>query len=437
MSARESVRDKMCDDSTSYRPVHLYGRLARNDVAGDVICRLQGNPDGMGISSIAYVNCIMSENRTNKRVTSVYNLKMTICWPSNGTVFDETQGVQKERRAYEDYSMSGYVGVVRKFKHGKGYILFQPRERIASIIDTDSDETVYRNDALAGDNPTDVLEAKVNKVTEYFFHATSSKEQVELNEAMVKHIGAEFINLRRDYFDVAEISRRMEVSPRKVTDNILPIVRRITVNKVSGCWAAHRGDYKTTFWLSKGGLSFNEVFHFPQDLMDGTPMVIKNRHILHSSMCEVTLVPSHSRCCRPQHLKLGTSRENAIHIKVRKSLDELLDLSPDMMQELAFHITCLSGIFQQQAYTYTRDELRVRKMRKGNRIMSCMDVHTGKKWMTVCGNPDMGDDGDITEESPLIGSDDEADDAENNDQASEDISDLDEKMKSLYAQMFL
>ena len=376
---------------TLFLPMHMFTRATRDEQEdSDVISSLQGNPDGLSVSSIPYIYCVTEQHH---RRIPLYNLKVTFRWPPSAKIIDETQS-QEKKALYEDYSLAGYVGVLRNFEDSKRYVMFRPRDYVVNIENLDSGEIVYRNDALADETNLGVPGVNLQLVRETLLHEGLMDEQKEVNELMLSHIGPKYIDLRRDYFDVFSIARRKNIPVARAKAAICKIIRKVMVNKSSGCWvSATSGVYTKTFWASKGGLSFSDVFHFPQDLAAGTgqPVVIKNKHILHAPICELTLGADHTRCCRPQHLKLGTSRENCIHVKVRKSLDQLFDLNYDEMQQYAHHVLCLSDLIQRQVHIMTREELRVQERRRGNRILQCEDLQTGERWVTVNGDPDMGE----------------------------------------------
>ena len=221
--------------------------------------------------------------------------------------------------------------------------------------------------------------------------------QNSLDKLLISKIGTDYIDVKRDYFNVSEICRRRQLPIYVIEEKLQKIINRITVNKTSGCWVStSTKDYKRCFWLSLGGLRFNDIFHFPQDITtDSEPIIIKNKAILHSPLCEQVLRREHFYCCRPQHLKLGTSKENATHIKIRKSLDQIFDLSPSDMRKYAYHLYCLADLIQKQIFTMTKDEYDVVKNRKGNKIFYVNDEVKNEKFTEIIGDPDMGE---ITEE---------------------------------------
>ena len=139
------------DIRATYLPVHVYGRFSRDDDECDVLSRLSGNPDGVGISHIPYVYC-MSQHQLKRSTLSLYHLKLTIRWPSNGSIIDETQAGDKKIENYDDYSRRGYVGVLRDFQESKKYVVFRPRDLIVRVVDTDTDKILYENETLTRGN---------------------------------------------------------------------------------------------------------------------------------------------------------------------------------------------------------------------------------------------------------------------------------------------
>lgn len=400
------------DINAAYVPTIMYGRFSHAWMEGqhqeedeneDVLSHLHGNPLGSGTSTIPYIYCL-SQKELKRNLAQLYNLKLTMHWPRSSKIYDETCGGPNQPRtkaSYEQYILRGYVGVYRKFEDTKRYIIFHPREHVIQIVNTDSDRIVYENSALK-DSDIGIPSVDLQKVTDFFYSPKHHTEQMEVNELMMQNISARYIDLQTDYFDVAEIARRRDVPVQTVLRSLTRLLKRITVNKVSGCWmSSKKGDYMKTFWMAKGGLTFRHLFHLPQELAGGDPTVIKNRHILHATICELTLGRQHFKCCRPQHLKLGTSRENSVHIKVRKSIDQIFDLSYQEMHLLSFYIQKLSEIIQRQEHIMTPDELKIFQRRKGNKIIECEDIISGRKWTTICGDPDFGDPHNETEETAM------------------------------------
>ena len=385
------------DLKSVYVPITLYSKSSKElSEAGDVIESLFGNPSGTGHSSVPYVYCV---HRTDlkKSVQSLYNLKLTFRWPLSGVFADETHSKQHIHPTFQEYRNKGYIGVLRKFQDSNRYVIFSVKDYLVRVFDEDSKETLYENDRLTEDVKLAIPGDNWEKVSDYFFHSDTSEYQKQINALMLEKIGAHYINMKRDVFHVGEIARRHDVAPATVVKYLTKILDRINVHKVSGCWiSSTKGDYQKTFWMSLGGLCFSDIFQFPSDICSNSQeSVIKNRDILHSSICETTFGSEHFRCCRPYHLRLGTSRENAIHIKVRKSLDQLFDFNYEEMQEYCFHILKLSSLIQKQVHVVTKDELNVMRRRKGNKVFYCEEQDGPKKWIEIVGEPDMGD---VTEE---------------------------------------
>lgn len=381
------------DVSSSCVPITLFSKLSketRETVNRDEIIEcLYGNPRGMGISSVPYIYCV-SPLQVKNNMEQLYYLELTFRWPPNTRFRDETCDKSPTNPTYEEYLGLDYIGVERKFSDSRRYVIFNPVDYLVRIQDVDTKETLYKSDHIESQGT--ILNDDWIKVSNFLFKQVSNVEQQRVNSLLIEHIGAQFIDIKRDYFNVFEIARRKGVSEKAVRKYLTKMIQNIKVNKVSGCWLSkHKGDYKRMFWLSKGGMNFSDIFHFPQTVgSHNTNVIIKNRDILHSTICETTLGADHIQCCRPFHLKLGTSRENAVHIKIRKSLDQLFDFSFQEMQEYCFHILRLSDLIEKQVHTVTKDEYQVQR-RRSNRILYCEEIGTSKKWTEVCGEPDMGD----------------------------------------------
>lgn len=383
---------------TVYIPTVMFCRYARldedRDVGNkDIILQLHGNPSGQGISSVRYIYCVPQVD-LKKRLSDLYHLRIHIKWPQNSKLFDETkrcEGRPSQKSTYEEYLLRGYSGIHRNFEDIKRYVIFEPLKVITEVTDTDSGHTLYTNDLLKGAD-SGVPFVDIEEVARHFSDPGHRPEQQRLNTIMLEKITPLYIDLRYDYFDVGEIARRRGWQFDKALKNVEKIVSSIEVKKVSGCWySPQRDSYTKTFWLSKGGLSMWDIFHHPFEFKKNEPTVIKNKHILHAMICELTLGEDHFHCCRPQHLRLGTSRENSVYVKVRKSLQQQFDLTYLEMQEFAFLLGKMAEIVQKQEHIMTESELRVFQRRKGNKTINCHDMATGKVWTTVCGSPDMGD----------------------------------------------
>jgi len=379
-----------------YIPITLHTKFSKDRQTysneDDIMESLFGNPTGTGQSSVPFLYCV-HQSDLSKSLQPLYYLKLTFRWPHLGRFMDETQGQLPTRLMYEEYKAKGYIGVLRKFADTKRYVIFNPKDYLVRISDVDSEEILYENDRLTEDVRLSVPGDNWERVSDYFFKSGTTQFQQQINALMLEKIGPHFINIKRDFFNVDEFARRKGVSRSSVVKHLNRIIGRIKVNKVSGCWISNtKGDYRKTFWMAMGGLAFDDIFQFPQDVCaENTDIVIKNRDILHSPICETTFGSEHFRCCRPYHLKLGTSRENAVHIKVRKSLDQLFDFNYEEMQEYCFHILKLSNLIQRQVHVVTEDELKVMRRRKGNKVFYCEEEGSGKRWIELVGEPDMGD----------------------------------------------
>jgi hypothetical protein len=386
------------DVSASCVPITLFSKLSKGNRetmnTDHILESLYGNPNGLGISSVPYIYCV-SPQQVKSNLEKLYYLELTFRWPPTTRFIDETHSQSPTNPTYEEYLGLDYIGVERMFSDTRRYVIFNPVDYLVRIVDVDTKQVLYKNERLCDNVKGSVPGDDWIKVSNFLFESGMSKEQERVNSLMIEHIGAQFIDIKRDFFNVFEIARRKGVSRRAVQKYLTPLIDRIKVNKVSGCWTSnHKGDYKRTFWLSKGGMNFSDIFHFPQTIgCHNTNVVIKNRDILHSTICETTLGAEHIKCCRPYHLKLGTSRENAVHIKIRKSLDQLFDFDYKEMQEYCFHILRLSNLIERQVHTVTEDELKVQR-RRSNRILYCEEVGSSRKWVDVCGEPDMGDAND-------------------------------------------
>ncbi len=349
---------------------------------------LFGNPYGLGKSSVPYIYCISSK-QMKSCLQDIYHLELSFKWPVEGRFKKET--CITEHMSYENHLAENYLGCLRLFEDGQRYVVFNPMDFVVRIKDLDTDKVLYQNEALSGNLKNVIPGNDWVRVSDYFSD-THEKEQHGINTLMLQIIGPQYIDMKRDYFSISEIARRKCVSKKAIEKYLSTLINRITVNKKSGCWVSkYKSDYRRTFWLSKGGVNFSDIFYFPRVInSDSVNVVIKNRDILHSTLCETTLGSEHMRCCRPFHLKLGTSRENAIHIKIRKSLTELMDFDFETMQEYSYLILRLSNLIEKQIHTVTTEEAKV-QLRKSNRILYLDDKIKKQKYVEVCGEPDMGD----------------------------------------------
>lgn len=358
-----------------------YNKQGELDDGNLIIENLYGNTIGSGNSEVPYIYCLSKDELTSKSKRNMFHLQVEFCWPRGSTIFDETLHNKKE--TYEEYSRRGYIGVVRLFDKSKRYVFFDVKDFIIRIKDTMTNQTLYEK---LNDYDDKIYEDRL-KLNE------SEIVQNSIDTLLISKIGSDYIDVKRDYFNISEICRRRQLPIYVIKEKLEKIINRITVNKTSGCWVStSTKDYKRCFWLSLGGLRFNDIFHFPQDIApDSEPIIIKNKAILHSPLCEQVLRREHFYCCRPQHLKLGTSKENATHIKIRKSLDQIFDLTPSDMRKYAYHIYCLADLIQKQIFTMTRDEYDIVKKRRGNKIFYVNDEVENEKFTEVIGDPDMGE----------------------------------------------
>ena len=407
-----------------------------------ILENLYGNPIGCGTSDVPYVYLIEGADLVSKSQRNIFHLEVSLSWPSGCTIFDETEG--DKRDTYEEYSRRGYVGVIRLFNKTKRYVFFDPKHYVVKIKDVITDKLIFENNSnnreKAVDNPDanhddddadewnnsngggdhdDYVDDDKSDINDSYQNDIESVQD-SIDSLLISKIGTDYMDTQRDYFNVSEICRRRQLPLHIVEEKIRKILNRIEINKTSGCWvSASRKDYKSCFWLALGGLRFNDIFHFPQFISPGSEAIfIKNKAILHSPLCEQVLGREHFYCCRPQHLKLGTSKENATHVKIRKSLDQLFDLSPGDMRKYAYHLYCLADLVQKQIFTVTRDEFDVLKRRKGNKILYVTDEENNTKFVETIGHPDMGEkeirngrgDGDVQNDMDNDDDDDDDDD---------------------------
>lgn len=353
--------------------------------AEQVLVNLAGNPDGSKVSTIPYIYCLGEEDVEEHEYDSIYFLRVHFDWPLHGFIAEEAK--DGKMFTYEDYKREGYIGVKRYFADTWKYVIFDPESCIRSIYDVGKQEVVYekkhslhiKDETLNGDKSRGLL------VT----HDKESQEQIDA--MMLEKIGSDYIDRKKDVFCLSEIARRQGCSVTSIYRRLVNVLHRITVCKASGCWiSSYRSDYKRTFWFSMGGLSHSDIFTFSSHMEDDPNIVIKNKNILHSQICELTWGKKHSKCCRPMHLRLGTSKENAIHIKVRKNMEQLFDFSPNEMRRYAYHIYSLSNLVETQLQIMRPAEKKVMEKRKGNKIIIYENAN-GKYIQKVIGTPDMGE----------------------------------------------
>ena len=354
----------------------------------DVLENLSGNPDGNKISTVPYIYCLTDDQVRENEYDNIYFLKVHFEWPKYGFIAEE----EKDGKSitYEEYKRDGFIGVKRYFTDMWRYVIFDPESYIRSIFDTGKEELIYeRRDAFH--IREELLEGKTSHERNDQLVYTDNDSQEAIDKLMLDRIGFNYIDRQRDVFCVSEIARRQKVSISSVVRRIISIVERITVCKASGCWISTvRSDYKRTFWYSLGGLSHSDIFSFSCDVEEDPNIVIKNKNILHSNICELTWGKKHACCCRPMHLRLGTSKENAIHIKVRKNVEQLFDFSPDEMRSYAYHIYSISNLVEKQYQICRPFEKKLMEKRKGNKIL-IFENNKGNYVQKVIGTPDMGE----------------------------------------------
>lgn len=364
-------------------PQELHARFQKLgvDVKGeDTIANMAGNPMGEKKSWVSYIYALKEDVVKEQQLEAVYFLRMTFEWPSSARFADETKD-DSGKQSYEVYKSKGYVGVVRDMKTYPCYIVFDPKYYIRSVYDTGRQTTLYSKGQK--------LEA-----TSQVRITSSDSCQSMVEDIMRARIGSRYVDPRKDIFCVSEIARRKGISALVVSKRLCKIIGRVNVHKASGCWVSDsKKDYVRMFWLALGGLDFDDIFRFPHDLTDikAEPPVIKNNFVLHHPICEITLKEDHTRCCRPSHLRLGTSMENAYHIKIRRAIEQLFDFSPDQLKQYVHHINGIACLVQTQISTATPKEAdTVRKSKRHKRVTVFSDTH-GKQEVTFMGHPHMGD----------------------------------------------
>lgn len=346
-------------------PETLYARFAKlgynADNWEDAVNNLYGNPNGMGVSAVPYVYCLTEEERDRTSQRSVYYLKLQFKWPSKGKFADESHQ-QQQQQTYDTYFKCNFLGAIRQFRKHRRHVVFEPLKYLASITDVVKGTTLLIQESVGA--PEEI-----------------ALKQSELQELMNRHLGTSNIHPQRDYFCISEIARRSRKSPARVSRDLCEIIGRIQVHPASGCWrSSRRNDYKRTFWLALGGLQLQHLYYFPlEDTDDPKPLFVKDRYILHSQMCELTLGRQHAHCCRPSHLKIGTAAENAVHIKIRKNIEQLFDLTPDLLREYSSYIGGIARIVQLQQQVMTTEEEKVHKRRKAVRVTYWENLATNEQ----------------------------------------------------------
>ena len=354
----------------------------------DVLPNLSGNPRGDKTSWVPYIYAKSGENVERDQAKSLYVLKVSFRWPVSARMLDES-AKNEQPRVYEWYKQQGYVGVIRNLRKIPTHVVFDPVYYVDKVYDTVTESVLYER--------KDPSSSRTASVSHELPASTSDPFQPELNELMESRIGAADIDPRRDAFCISEIARRRGVSSSVVFSRLKKIVGRVSINKASGCWVSeNKKDYTTIFWLSLGGLEFNDIFRFPHDLTDvgSEPPVIKNSSVLHHPVCELTLKADHKRCCRPSHLRLGTSMENAYHVKIRRTLEQFFDFTPDQLRQYVKCINTLAALLQVQNSTSTQveaDVLRRRRMSRRRSKVTYFEDDDGWGEFVVTGHPHMGD----------------------------------------------
>lgn len=380
-SSRAHRQTAMVKDVSA--PRELFARFQKLGVevkGEDTIASMAGNPMGEKKSWVSYIYAVEEDVVKEQQLEAVYFLRVTFVWPSSARFADETNG-ESGIQTYEAYKSKGYVGVVRDMKVYPCYIVFDPKYYIHSVYDTGRQTTLYSK----GQNLEATAKVKMD---------SSDSCQSMVDELVLARIGPHYVDPRKDVFCISEIARRKGISALVVSKRLCKMIGRVNVHKASGCWVSDsKKDYVRMFWLALGGIDFDDIFRFPHDLTDVNtePPVIKNSFVLHHPICEITLKEDHTRCCRPSHLRLGTSMENAYHIKIRRAIEQLFDFSPDQLKQYVNHINGIACLMQTQISTATPKEAdTVRKSKRHKRVTVFTDTH-GRKEVSLTGKPHMGD----------------------------------------------
>ena len=364
-------------------PRELYARFQKLGVevkGEDTIAYMAGNPMGEKKSWVSYIYSIEENVVKEQQLEAIYFLKVTFEWPSSARFADETKD-DSCMQAYETYKNKGYIGVVRDMKNYPSFIVFDPKYYIHSVYDVGRQTTLYTKGQKI-DAPSRIRREPVSGC------------QSTVDDILQSRIGLPYVDPRKDLFCVAEIARRKAISAQVVSKRLCKVLGRVSVNKSSGCWVSEsKKDYVRMFWLALGGIDFDAIFRFPHDITDVNtePPVIKNSFILHHPICEITLKEDHIRCCRPSHLRLGTSMENAYHIKIRRAIEQLFDFSPEQLKQYVHHINGIASLVQTQICTATPTEAdTVRKSKRHKRVTVFTDSR-GRQEVSLTGDPHMGD----------------------------------------------
>lgn len=309
----------------------------------------------------------------------IFNLAVTVSWSKSAIVHKESE--EDKQLSNHEYVRRGYSAVCRQPKDI--WTVFHPKRAVETIKDRESGKLLYEK--------KDVNENYNHHIPDDFVTVYDTQSRVD--KLLASTVGEEYIDKKKDYFNVLEISRRREWSLARTEATLRSIIQRITVNSVSGCWVStSKSDYRVLFWLALGGMWFDDIFHFPNEklLRESCPTIIKNKLVLHSLLCELTLREDHACCCRPQHLRLGTSAENALHIKVRRNLDQVLMLDKEDMKRYAYHIYALADIINRRMHFKSEKEYEgLTKKGKTSRVL--LVEKDGDKFVQKVRNPDMGD----------------------------------------------
>jgi len=376
-------------------------------LATELLTNLSGNPDGSKVSTVPYIYCLSEEQMIQNEMENIYFLRVHFDWPRHGFIAEEEEDKSKSL-TYEDYKREGFAGVTRYFVDTWRYVIFDPESCIRCIYDVGKEELVYeKKHALRVRD--DMLNGQKSSSENGILIRHDSESQEIVDAMMLERIGLDYIDKQRDMFCVTEIARRQSCSVASIVRRLVTVLQRISICRASGCWmSTNRSDYKRTFWLSLGGISHSNIFSFASQSEEDHPnIVIKNKNILHSHICELTWGKKHSKCCRPSHLRLGTSKENVMHIKVRKNVEQLFDFSPEEMRAYAFHIYSISHLVENQLQIMRPEEKRAMEKRKGNKII-VYENEKGNLVRKIIGMPNMGESepvGEVNDDDDFLGID--------------------------------
>ena len=344
-------------------PEVLYSRFSNKNYEykgwQDAVSNLYGDSSGMGLSTVPYLYTLSEDERRRTKQKDTFFLRIQFRWPAHGKFADEGDKNDMTQHTYETYHKSNFVGVIRKFLDQRRFVILEPLRYIESILDEGKDKLL--------------LKKEIERSPEEHFGV----HQTRFDTLFKTLIGDAYVDPERDVFCLSEISRRSRKSIAVVEKDLSKIVGRIKIQRASGCWMSERkSDYKRTFWLALGGIQVRHLYFFPSETGS---MFIKDKNLLHSLICELTLGKDHSRCCRPSHLKIGTAAENANHIKIRKRLEQLFDLSPPKMMEYTAYIRGIANIMNEQLQIMTAEENQVYRRRKARRVVYWEDISSKER----------------------------------------------------------